>query len=332
MSYQIKCKFKISGYGAYLPDNKVDAKTLSEKMNVSEEWILKGTGVKKRYFSETETGAQMGAKAVLNAFKNSSVKMDEVTLLIAASATPDQPIPHNSALIHSELKLPKTVTPFDVDATCLSFSQALIVASSLIHSGLHKHVVVVSSERPSIGLNYNWPESAALFGDGAVAFILSHTEEEKGLVFADFETYNEGVHLAEIKAGGTTHHPKTMPSLDHEDFLFKMEGHKIYKMASLYLPTFVASSLQKNKINFDKIKMVIPHQASMLALSLMQTKLDIPKEKFYINVHEYGNLVAASVPMSLSDLLRDGKVQGGDFIMLLSTAAGLTLGNVGIVI
>lgn len=332
MSYKIACKFKITGLGSYLPSNEVDAKTLSQKMNVSEEWVLKGTGVKKRYFSENETIAQMGAKAVRKALDNSSIKLEDISLLIAASATPDQPIPHNSALIHAELDFPKTITPFDLDATCLSFSHALIVASSLIQSGLHKNIIIVSSERPSVGLNYNWPESAALFGDGAVAIIISKTEEEKGLVFADFETFNQGVHLAEIKAGGTSFHPKNMSDLNHEDFLFKMEGQKIYKMASLYLPDFFAKSLQKNSIWLDKVKMVIPHQASMLALSIMQSKLDIPKEKFYINVHEYGNLVGASVPMSLHDLLRDKKIEDGDLVLLLSTAAGLTLGNVGIVI
>jgi 3-oxoacyl-[acyl-carrier-protein] synthase-3 len=326
----VKCKFKIEASGIYLPPKKVTAEEIAKKANVSTEWLLKSAGVETRYFAENETIASMAAKAIKNAIEKTHLKYEDIDLLIAAGGTPDQPIPHNSALIHNELKLPKNVTPFDINGTCLSFGHAIQVAASLLQNRIHKNIIIVSSEKPSIGLNYNWPESAALFGDGAVAFILSETDEECGWMFSEYETYSEAVHLAEIPAGGTRVHPKEISDSGSEQFLFKMEGQQIYKTASFYLPEFYSNTLKKNHFTIDSFKMVVPHQASVLALNLMRNKLNIPAEKFHINVHKYGNLVAASIPMSLHELLENKTLVKGDKALLMSTAAGLTLGSMGL--
>lgn len=330
MKKVIKCPFRIVSSGSYLPQTKITAKELSLTLNVSESWILKSTGVETRYFAGTESIASMAAKAIENAMKKSGLKYEDIDLLIAASGTPDQPIPHNSALIHHELKLPKNITPFDVNGTCLSFSHALMVAAGFLNAKLYKNIIVVSSEKPSVGLNNACPESAALFGDGAVAFIITSSDKDQGLMFSDFETYNEGVHLTQIQAGGTRFHPKDMDSLNSEHFLFKMEGQKIYKLASLYLQSFLKESLTNSNSELSDFKIIVPHQASLLALNIMQSKLGIPKEKFYINVNRYGNLVAASIPMSLHELMENKTIVEGDQVLLLSTAAGLTLGCMGI--
>ncbi len=326
----IKCRFKIVSSGSYLPNKKVTNDEIQARMNVSSEWILKSTGVETRYYAENETIASMAAKAITKAMAKSGLSYNEIDLMIAAGGTPDQPIPHNSALIHQELNLPSNITPMDINGTCLSFVHALQVASSLLQTKIYRNIIIVSSEKPSVGLNYNWPESAALFGDGAVAFIVSESSSDQGILFSDFETHSDGVHLAEIPAGGTRQHPKDVSESDGESFLFKMEGQQIYKLASVYLPDFFKKSLEKNNYTLDDFKMVVPHQASLMALSLMRNKLNISPEKFYINVHKYGNLVAASVAMSLHELLEEKKLVKGDQFLFLSTAAGLTLGNMGI--
>ncbi|MEE2671602.1 MAG: 3-oxoacyl-[acyl-carrier-protein] synthase III C-terminal domain-containing protein [Bdellovibrionota bacterium] len=326
----VSCGFSILGSGSYLPENAISAALIAEKMNVSVKWVLGKTGVETRYFAENETIASMAAKAVNKALENAGMIASDIDLLIAAGGTPDQPIPHNSALIHKELDFPNTVTPLDVDATCMSFIQATKIAASLLENKIYKNIVVVSAEKPSVGLDYNWPESAALLGDGAVAFIFGSSEKSSGMLFSEFTTINEGVHLAEIPAGGTRIPPKGIDSTHSDQFLFKMEGQKIYKLASKYLPDFFENVFNKQKCSFDDFKMVVPHQASLMGLGLMRRKLGIPKEKYYINVQNYGNLVAASVPMALHELLHDKKVQKGDDIMLACTAAGLTLGVLGL--
>ena len=323
---QVKCKFEIKGSGAYLPPREVSAEEIAKKANVSVDWVLKSAGVETRYFADDETIASMAIKAIKIAMEKAQLGFEDIDLLIAAGGTPDQPIPHNSALIHQELNLPKNVTPYDVHGTCLSFSHALLIAASFLHSGIYRNIIIVSSEKPSVTLNYAWPESAALFGDGAVAFVVSQTNEEKGWVFSEYETYSEAAKLAEIPAGGSRHHPKFVKDDQSDKYLFKMEGQKIYKVASQYMPDFYSSVFIKHKISHADLKMVIPHQASALALQLMRNKLEIPKEKFHINVHKYGNLVAASIPMSIHELIENKTLVSGDSALLLSTAAGLTIG------
>ena len=327
---QVKCGFEIISSGSYLPKKLVDAAELSKQMGISEKWINAKTGVKERYFAGEETIASMAAKAVEQAMAKSTLSYDDIDLIIAAGGTPDQPIPHNSALIHKELNLPTSVTPLDVDATCLSFVQATKIAASLLENKIYRNIIIVSSEKPSVGLDYDWPESAALLGDGAVAFIYGQSNHDSGLIFKEFKTFNEGVHLAQIPAGGTRIPPKMLDDTQSIQFLFKMEGQKIFKLASKHFPLFVKESFEKNNCSFDDFKLVIPHQASLLGLRLVQRKLDIPNDKYFINVQKYGNLVAASIPMALHELLEEGKISKGDDILFLCTAAGLTLGLMGI--
>ncbi len=325
-----KLKFKFISSGRYLPQKVITAKEMASLTGVDEDWILKKTGVQTRYVAEGENQAQMGAKAVMAALKNSTLKVEEIDLLISASGTPDQPIPHNSALIHNELNFPPSVAAIDVGATCLSFVQALQVAASFLTTEVYRNIIIVSSEKPSVGLNLKEPESAALFGDGAVAFILTRSVNDEGFMFSEFETHNEFVHATEIPAGGTRLHPKDVATSDDSKFLFSMDGAKVFKVTSKLFPSFYEKNLNKHRLSLDQFNFIVPHQASLLGLRLMQQKLEIPEEKFVINIQRYGNLVGASIPMALHDLLEAKRLKEGDQVLILATAAGLTFGMVGL--
>jgi 3-oxoacyl-[acyl-carrier-protein] synthase-3 len=295
-------------------------------MSVSQKWIEDKTGVITRYHAEDETIASMAAEAVTKAMEKTDLNYSDIDLLIAAGGTPDQPIPHNSGLIHKELKLPSTVTGFDVNATCLSFVQALKVASALLSTGTHKKIIIVSSEKPSVGLYYESPESAALLGDGAVAFILGHTDEDKGILFSEFTTHSESIHLTEIPAGGTRVHPKFIKEGQEQKLLFNMDGKAIFKKTSQLFPGFVKDTMKKHDFSMNDFQQFIPHQASMLGLKIMEKKLNLPEGKLFVNIQKYGNLVGASIPMGIHEAMEEGKIAKGDNFLILATAAGLTLG------
>ncbi|MDP7033932.1 MAG: 3-oxoacyl-[acyl-carrier-protein] synthase III C-terminal domain-containing protein [Planctomycetota bacterium] len=317
--------------GSYLPSRVVSAQEAQEGMEVDERWILKKTGVQTRHFAGDETIASMAATAVREALEQSSVGLEEIDLLIAAGGTPDQPVPHNASLIHAELGFPSHIMPLDVGATCLSFVAALQLVAPGIASGSVRHALIVSSEKPSVGLNDRWPESAALLGDGAVAFVVGPAEGEEGILFSRFETHSEGVHLAEIPAGGTRLHPKFIEDPQDERYLFKMDGKGIYRLASQLLPDFMVSTFQQAQMTLDQFALVVPHQASMLALRIIRDKLGIPRDRFFINIESVGNLVAASIPMALHEAIGEKRFDRGDRILLLGTGAGLTLGTMGLI-
>lgn len=327
---KVKYPFKIVSSGSYLPQKKVHASEIQEKMPVNEDWIIKKTGVENRHYAEDETIASMAAKSVKVAIDKANLNYTDIDMLIAAGGTPDQPIPHNSALIHNELGLPSHITCFDVNATCLSFVQALHTASCFINSDAYKRIIIVSSEKASVGLNYDSPESAALLGDGAVAFIIEKTNDDCGILFTKFSTHSEAVHLTEIAAGGTRIHPKELNKTSDQKLLFSMDGKAIYKKTFELFPNFYKSTMEEFGYSNDDFAQFIPHQASMPALRLVAKKLEIPDDKLFVNLQKYGNLVGASIPMALHEAIEAGKINKGEKSLIIATAAGLTLGLCGL--
>jgi 3-oxoacyl-[acyl-carrier-protein] synthase-3 len=319
-------KFKILSSGAYLPKRCVTSAELQERMSVSQKWIEEKTGVVTRYHAEDESIASMASKAVTIAMARTNLTYKDIDLIIAAGGTPDQPIPHNSGLIHKELDLPSTVTAFDVNATCLSFVQALKVSAAFLSTGTYRKIIIVSSEKPSVGLDYESPESAALLGDGAVAFVLESTEEDKGILFSEFTTHSDAIHLTEIPAGGTRVHPKYIKKGEEQQLLFNMDGKAIFKKTSQLFPSFVKETMKKHDFKMEEFQQFIPHQASMLGLKIMEKKLNLPKGKLFVNIQKYGNLVGASIPMGIHEAMKENKIIEGDKFLILATAAGLTLG------
>jgi 3-oxoacyl-[acyl-carrier-protein] synthase-3 len=321
---QKRCVRLISS-GTYLPKERVETVELAKKYGYDPQKIISKIGVYTRYFSKEESIAEMAAHAVKRALKKASLDLDSLDLLISASGTYDKPIPHNSVLIHHELKLPSHTMVFDIDCTCLSFFKALDVASTLVEAGQYKRVAIVSSERPSVGLNWDTPESSFLLGDGAVCFILE-ASQNSFMLHSEYETYSQGIHLAEIPAGGSVLPPKAVESVDDKRFLFKMDGHQIHKLGSKHIESMYARFMDRSQLTIDKIQMVIPHQASFLVLKIVRRKLKIPEEKYFINIQNRGNLVGASIPFALHEAILEKRIKRGDNIVLMGAGAGITLG------
>ena len=319
---------KIKALGAYLPDNRVTSKELEKQHAIAENWIENHTGVVTRPYFTTENIVQAGSYAALDAIKNAGLEIDDVDCLICASASKHNPIPCTATFLKKELGSSHDMTCFDIDSTCLSFVTAFDTISYAVEAGEYKNVLIVSSEYPSRALNWKQKESASLFGDIAVAAIISQTEEKESSKILAFKmnTFTEGIEYARIM-GGTVGYPASEYSEEtRKDFLFHMDGKKIYKVTSKYLPQVVSKVLEKSNLKMEDLKMVIPHQASMLSNKLIQTKLKIPEGKVKYIIQEYGNNVAASIPMALKVSINEGEVKRGDKVMFLGTSAGLSIG------
>ena len=218
------------------------------------------------------------------------------------------------------------VPSFDVDSTCLSFLVALDTLSYAIMAGRYRRVLVVSAEIPSHSLDYNHKESAALFGDGAVAAVLERTPdvESSGILAAHMETYGNAAHWCEVRAGATRHPAQS--GMDVDDFLFKMDGQRIYRAASEKLPTFVERLFAGTGKSLQDVDLVIPHQASLMALKLTRRRLGIPEDKFFVYLEDTGNTVAASLPIGLHRAVQAGHIERGSLVLLMGTSAGLSIG------
>lgn len=322
-------RVKILSTGKYLPKKQVTAQEIELRLGLSKGWVEKKSGVLVRHFAEGETASQMGAFAAKDALVAAGLSIRDIDCLISTSGIPEQAIPCTAALIQKQLgAIDSGIPAFDINSTCLSFITGLDMVSYLVDAGRYNRVLLVASE-VSMGLNWNDKESCTLFGDGAAAVIITKSDETESsqILSSNMETYSRGAHLTECQGGGNKYHPRDYGN-NPESFLFKMDGRGVYRLASQMLPSFVERLLQASGLRMADMQMVIPHQASLMAMRLLRKQLGIPEEKLMVIAHNHGNTIAASVPMALHEAIIQGKIHRGDRIMLLGTSAGFSLGGI----
>ncbi|HEY9627837.1 MAG TPA: beta-ketoacyl-ACP synthase III [Coleofasciculaceae cyanobacterium] len=320
---------KILSTGKYLPKRKVTAQELAEKIGVSSQWIEKKSGVKVRHFVADETTSQMGAYAAKEALAAAHLSSQDIDCIVCANTVPEQGIPCTAVLIQRLLGIADSGIPaFDINATCLSFVTALDLLSYLIDSGRYSRVLIVSSEIATIALDWSDHESCTLFGDGAAAVIVekSPASDASAILASRLETYSEGADLSQCLGGGNKHHPREYAT--HPDrFVFQMKGRSVYRMASQILPGFLQRLFEPVGLSMADMQLVIPHQASLMSMRLIQKQLEIPEEAWMVIAHNHGNTMAASIPMALHEAIQQGRLNRGDRALLLGTAAGLSVGG-----
>ncbi len=310
---------KITGHGHYIPTIIETAKEVSRKINKTEDWIISRTGVKNRRISDIDVD-QMGALAAKDALQDSPAP----DLIINASGVPKQTIPDTSVFIQKELGL-SGVPSFSIHSTCLSFLTAFHTASSLIASKQYKKILIVSSDRGSIGRNFNEPESAALLGDAAAAVVLEPDQNSEILSY-QMETWPEGATFTQVKGGGTYRHPDNPKTID-KDHYFTMSGPQVYKMARKKVYFMIQKILKENNLTTKDINFLIPHQASNTAIQAYSKFGEFPENKVMNIISEYGNCVSASIPLALSLAIQEKKINRGDLVMMIGTGAGLSVAS-----
>jgi 3-oxoacyl-[acyl-carrier-protein] synthase-3 len=303
----------------HAPPRVETAEEISALIGKSAEWIRMRTGVDRRHRCEEplEVLAARPAREVLNG--------ETPDLLIYASASPRQLIPDTSVFVARELGL-GNISCHSVHATCLSFPVALHTAGAFISCGAYRKILIISSEISSVSRRLEEPESAALLGDGAAAALVVPTphDEQSALLAWRFRTFPEASSLAELPGCGTRHHPNA-PGTVYEHHQFTMNGPRIYKFAIPRIRELIREVLADANLTMNDIRIVVPHQASGPGLQLGKS-YGIPSEKTINVVAEYGNCVAASIPMALAIAHAEGRLERGYPILIIGTGAGMSIG------
>lgn len=299
-------KIKILSFGIALPKNTIKFKEQT------------------RYrISRDETQLSLSVEACEKALANANINIKNIDCIVSASAVGIQPIPCSAALIHEKIAKGTDIPALDINTTCTSFITALDTMSYLVEAGRYKRILIVSGDVASIALNPKQKESFELFSDGVVACVIEKTDEEIGIIDSLQKTWTEGAHSTEIRGGLTNYHPKYFSEDTKEEYMFNMNGKNILALSLKEIPKMFEEFLKKNNIKISDIDMVIPHQAS-IAMPLIMQKLGFDKNKFIDEVKDFGNMVSASVPLTLAHALENKKIKKGDLIFLIGTAAGLT--------
>lgn len=320
--------FNIEGHAWVVP-KAVQSIQIEQEMGWPEGWSIRYSGVRKRHWVDhPESNGELGAKAALQALKAAKMTLKEVDLIIFAGATYDYPLPNQSSIIKSKLDKSNAVNIacIDVDTTCLSFISALEIAIDKIAMGRAETILLVSSEVASNGLDSENRETYTLFGDAAAAFVLKKGNNIT-LMNSMLKTYSAGAYDTIIEGGGNKMPPKIY-DFDAKTHSFRMNGKRLLRLAKRELPIFMTEFFGAIGINPKKIEHCIPHQASKSGLIIFESCFPLKKYgvKVVSTLEDYGNCIAASIPMTLSMHLEKNQIIDGERCLLVGTSAGFGIG------
>lgn len=314
----MELRVKITGTGLFAPGQVETAEELADRIGRSAAWIESRTGVARRFVTDRSMDL-MGAEAARQALGDGPPP----DLIINTSVTPLQLIPDSSVFIQRALGM-NGIPCFSMHATCMSFMVGLHTAAHYIHSGAYKRVLLVSAEQGSGYRDYDEPESAALIGDGAAAAVVEPTPEGESSALLDFgmTTWPEGAEYAELRGAGTRL-PPGGPDTKPSDYMFQMRGPRIYRLAYKQLAAVLFPMLDRHGLSPQTVDWMVPHQMSGPGLEAF-IKTGFRRERLINLVAEYGNCIAASMPMALATAHRNG-LQRGETVALAGTGAGVSV-------
>lgn len=320
----IAAALKIISTGVALPPRCITSAELDVSLGKTAGYVERRSGIVRRYHAASdESQAELGAKALHHALQAASLTPASIDLLICASAVAVQILPCSAAHILKAAGMTAGVPGFDVNSSCVSFISALEVAAGLLHCTAYRRIAIVSVDLPSRGLDWTHEEASLIFGDGAACAIVERGDGSSGIVATLIETYPDGSELCEVPGGGTRRNPST--GMTDSDFLFYMRPKPLFRYASTLIEGYFTRLLQKSGVTLADITTVVPHQASHLSLEHMRKRLGVPESVLVDIYRNYGNQVAASIPSALHHAVINGRFSAGAPVMLIGTAAGLTL-------
>jgi 3-oxoacyl-[acyl-carrier-protein] synthase-3 len=317
----------ISGWGAAAPDGRLTNADLEQLVETSDQWIVERTGIRERRIaSADESTASLAIAAGAAAIKQAGLTPDAIDLLIVATATPEQPIPHTGAFVGDGLGL--RCGSFDIGAGCAGFVYTLVTGASLLTAGNFGNVLLVGADTLSRVTDPTDRGTCILFGDAAASVVLTATPDDgTGILAWDLGCDGSAAGLLEIPAGGSRR-PASHETVDEHGHFLKMAGQEVFRRAVRAVVDSALITLGRAGVTAGDIDWFIPHQANIRIIESVTSRLGIPMDRTVVNIERYGNTSAASIPLALAEAADDGRLQPGQLVLLSGFGAGMTWGSV----
>jgi 3-oxoacyl-[acyl-carrier-protein] synthase-3 len=321
-----KIRAAITGINAWVPEYRLTNQELSKMVDTSDEWIMQRVGIKERRILKGEGlgSSDLGEQAVRGLLLKTNTKPEEVELLICATITPDMFFPATANIISDKCGI-KNAFSFDLSAACSGFLFALQTGASYIESGKYKKVIVVGADKMSSITDYSDRTTCTLFGDAAGAVLLEPTTEEFGVMDYIFHTDGSGAKFLHMKAGGSAK-PASYETIDAKEHFIYQEGQSVFKFAVSKMADVAAEIMEKNNLKSQDIAWLVPHQANLRIIDATGRRMGLAPEKVMINIENYGNTTAATIPLCIWEY--EQKLKKGDILILAAFGGGFTWGSI----
>ena len=316
----------ITGYGSFAPAKILTNDELAKMVDTSDEWITTRTGIKVRHITtEKESTAFLATKAAKIALAEANLDPKNIELIIVATITPEMVFPSTASFVQRALHADKAWV-FDLAAACSGFVYGLSIVQQFIESGRLKNALVIGAETLTKITDWSDRTSCILFGDGAGAFILERKEDgKKGIIYSTMHSDGDRWEALNCQAYGSRY-PAAKELDDPKKIYMQIKGREVYQQAIRRIVETVNHCLDHCGLSLDDIRMFISHQMNARIIESAAKRLNLPDERVYINISEYGNTSAASVPIAFDECVRKGSIKRGDIIILVAFGAGLTWG------
>ena len=320
----------ITGHGSYAPAKILTNDDLAKMVDTSDEWISTRTGIQRRHISsEKESTADLASEAAKKALAMAAINPANLDLIIVATITPEMVFPSTACFVQARLGA-FSAWAFDLMAACSGFIYGISIAQQFIESGRIRNALIIGAETLTKITNYKDRTSCILFGDGAGAVVLEGKpretgSEQSGVIYSTMYADGSNWQALNCQAYGSRN-PVSRPLDDPNKVFMEIKGREVYQQAVRRIVETVSECLEKCNLTINDISMVISHQMNARIIESAAKRLELPPEKYFINITEYGNTSAASVPLAFDHAIREGKIKRGDIVILVAFGAGLTWG------
>ena len=321
-----KIRAAITGINAWAPEYRLTNQELAKMVDTSDEWIMQRVGIKERRILKGEGlgSSDLGEQAVRGLLEKTNTSPDEVDLLICATVTPDMSFPATANIISDKVGI-KNAFSFDLGAACSGFLFALQTGAAYVETGRYKKVIVVGADKMSSITDYTDRTTCPLFGDAAGAVLLEPTTEEFGIMDYIFKTDGSGRKFLHLKAGGSVK-PASHETIDAKEHFLYQEGQSVFKFAVSNMADVAVEIMGKNNLKSEDIAWLVPHQANLRIIDATGRRMGISPDKVMINIENYGNTTAATIPLCIWEY--ENKLKKGDILILAAFGGGFTWGSI----
>jgi len=313
----------ITGTGMCVPDRILTNADLEKLVDTSDEWIKERTGMEVRHIVEEGVfTSDLATEAARRALDDAKVSPEQVDVIIVGTVTGDVGFPSTACFVQEKLGA-SNAAAFDIAAACSGFLYGLSLGDALIASGQAQRVLVIGAETLSLITDYEDRATCVLFGDGAGAAVLEPSRDGRGVLGTYMKSDGRLHHLLYMPGGGVKHRPSP-ETIAQRMFFIKMEGREVFKYAVTAMGDAAETILTKTGLTSEQVTLLIPHQANRRIMDATAKRVGIPQERLYVNVDQYGNTSAASIPIALDEARRRGRLKEGDVVVMVAFGAGFT--------
>jgi 3-oxoacyl-[acyl-carrier-protein] synthase-3 len=314
---------RIIGTGSYLPARVLTNRDLEKMVDTTDQWIVERTGIRERHIAaDNETTCDLAEQAARRAIDAAGLKPADIDLIVLATTTPDRVFPSTACLLQDRLGI-HGCAAFDVQAVCTGFVYALAIADKFIRTGSARRALVIGAETLSRIINWKDRSTCVLFGDGAGAVVLGDSDTP-GIISSHLHADGQYKDLLTVPAGISQGYDKVKAQEAH----LNMEGSEVFKVAVNTLGRIVDETLEANKLAKSDIQWLVPHQANVRIIAATAKKLGMSMDQVVLTVERHGNTSAASIPLALDEVVRDGRIKRGETILMEAFGGGFTWGSV----